>query len=187
MQSMLPSQVKLFTETGGMFTKHTPKTRKDCLMTLIMVRKKHLVEPKGSSYPTLQVWQQKQEVQWVLLALDVSGLRKASISNQVQTGLNWCFFFSTILLNKKKVDVHRIPQASELISSPLTFTTLGGRHFLQPRHPPTLERKLRHGCSCCCSVAKSCLTLQPPGLQQARFLCPPLSQGVCSNSYSLSW
>lgn len=48
---MLPSQVKPFTETGGMFTKHTPKTRKDCLMTLIMVRKKHLVEPNREQLP----------------------------------------------------------------------------------------------------------------------------------------
>ena len=34
---------------------------------------------------------------------------------------------------------------------------------------------------CCCSVANSCLTLWPHGLQQASFLCPPLSPGVCSN------
>ena len=29
-------------------------------------------------------------------------------------------------------------------------------------------------------------SLQPHGLQHIRFLCPPLSPGVCSNSYSLS-
>ena len=37
----------------------------------------------------------------------------------------------------------------------------------------------------CCSVAKSCLTLQPRGLQHARLPCPSLSPGVCSNSCSL--
>ena len=49
---------------------------------------------------------------------------------------------------------------------------------------------LTHGCIrslCCYSVAKSCLTLQPHGLQHARPLCPPLSPWVCSNSYPLSW
>ena len=30
-------------------------------------------------------------------------------------------------------------------------------------------------CCCSCSFAKSCLTLQPHGLQHARLLCPPLS------------
>ena len=45
-------------------------------------------------------------------------------------------------------------------------------------------------CMCnvfCCSVAKSCLTLRPHGLQYARLLCPPLSPGVCSNSCPLRW
>ena len=40
--------------------------------------------------------------------------------------------------------------------------------------------------TCCCSVAKSCPTLQPHGLQNTRLLCPPLSHGVCSNSHPLS-
>ena len=41
----------------------------------------------------------------------------------------------------------------------------------------------------CCSVTKykSCPTLQPHGLQYAKFFCPPLSPGVCSNSCLLSW
>ena len=34
---------------------------------------------------------------------------------------------------------------------------------------------------CCCSVAKSCLTLWPHGLQHAKLPCPSLSPGVCSN------
>ena len=40
---------------------------------------------------------------------------------------------------------------------------------------------------CCCSVTKSCLTLQPHGLQHTRLLCPPLSPRVCSDSCPLSW
>lgn len=51
MKSMLPNKVKPFTAMGGMFTKCTPKTRKDCLMTSIMVRKKHLVEPNREQLP----------------------------------------------------------------------------------------------------------------------------------------
>ena len=39
--------------------------------------------------------------------------------------------------------------------------------------------------SCCCSVAQSCLTLWPHGLQHARPPCPS-SPGVCSNSCQLS-
>ena len=39
----------------------------------------------------------------------------------------------------------------------------------------------------CCSVTKLCPTLQPHGLQHARFFCPPLAPGVCSNSCLLSW
>ena len=39
---------------------------------------------------------------------------------------------------------------------------------------------------CCCSVTKSCPTLWPHGLQQARFSCALVSPGVCSNSCPLS-
>ena len=39
---------------------------------------------------------------------------------------------------------------------------------------------------CCCSVAKSCRTLRPYGLQHTRLPCPPPSSGVCSNSCPLS-
>ena len=39
---------------------------------------------------------------------------------------------------------------------------------------------------CVVSDAKSCLALQPRGLQHIRSLCPPLSPGVCSNSCPLS-
>ena len=38
----------------------------------------------------------------------------------------------------------------------------------------------------CCSAAKSCLTLRPPGLQHARLPCPSLSPGVCRNSCASS-
>ena len=39
----------------------------------------------------------------------------------------------------------------------------------------------------CCSVAKSCPTLRPHGLQHARLPCPSLSPRVCSHSCLLSW
>ena len=38
----------------------------------------------------------------------------------------------------------------------------------------------------CCSVAKSCLTLWPHGLQHIRLPCPSLFPRVCSNSCPLS-
>ena len=43
-----------------------------------------------------------------------------------------------------------------------------------------------HYCCCSCSVTQSCLTLQPHGLQHARFSCPSPSPRACSNSCSLS-
>ena len=42
-------------------------------------------------------------------------------------------------------------------------------------------------CCCCFSVAMSCQTLRPHGLQHARLPCPSLSPGVCSNSCPFSW
>ena len=41
-------------------------------------------------------------------------------------------------------------------------------------------------CCCCCSVAQSCPTLQPHGLQHARPPCPSPTPGVYSNSCPLS-
>ena len=41
-------------------------------------------------------------------------------------------------------------------------------------------------CCCCCSVAQSCPTLQPHGLQHARLPCSSLPPRVCSNSCPLS-
>ena len=38
---------------------------------------------------------------------------------------------------------------------------------------------------CCCSVAKSCPTLRPHGLQHAQLPCPPLSPSVCSDFVSI--
>ena len=40
---------------------------------------------------------------------------------------------------------------------------------------------------CCCSVAKSCLTLRRHGPQHARLPCPSPSPGTWSNSCPLSW
>ena len=49
-----------------------------------------------------------------------------------------------------------------------------------------LATKISNDC-CYCSVAKSCLTLQPHGLQHTRLLCPSLAPGVGSNLCPLSW
>ena len=38
----------------------------------------------------------------------------------------------------------------------------------------------------CCSVAQSCPTLRPHGLQHARLPCPSPTPGACSNSHPLS-
>ena len=48
-----------------------------------------------------------------------------------------------------------------------------------------ITEELLVGIFCCCSVTKSCLTLQPHALQQARFLRSPLSPRVCSDSCPL--
>ena len=41
-------------------------------------------------------------------------------------------------------------------------------------------------CTCCCSFAKSCLTLQPHGLQHTRLPCSSPTPGVYPNSCPLS-
>ena len=38
----------------------------------------------------------------------------------------------------------------------------------------------------CCLIPKSCLTLQPHGLQHAKLTCPSLSPRICSDSYPLN-
>ena len=44
------------------------------------------------------------------------------------------------------------------------------------------------GICCCCSIAKSCLTLcDPVDKQHIKLPCPSLSPGACSNSCPLSW
>ena len=48
------------------------------------------------------------------------------------------------------------------------------------------ENQSNDGVLCCCWVTKSYLTLWPHELQHARFPCPSLFPGVCSNSCSLS-
>ena len=45
---------------------------------------------------------------------------------------------------------------------------------------------LLHFTVLCCLVPKSCLTLQPRGLQNARLTCPSLSPGICSDSCPLN-
>ena len=49
------------------------------------------------------------------------------------------------------------------------------------------EHGKRHPKDCCCSVAHSCATLRPPGLQHTRLPYPLLSPGDCTNSCAWSW
>ena len=75
-----------------------------------------------------------------------------------------------------------------------SLCTIGhGSHLMYHRTCPATEERIkmtRHTDTmqfyCCCSVAKSCLTLWPHGLQHPRFLCPSPSPGFYSNSCSLS-
>ena len=55
--------------------------------------------------------------------------------------------------------------------------------------PPLPSSWFSRGCShnCCCSVAQSCPTLLPHGLQYSRPPCPSPSPKVCQSSCSLHW
>ena len=55
-----------------------------------------------------------------------------------------------------------------------------------PYYVPLYSSNRKWGEVCCCSVAKSCLTLRTHGLQHTRLPCPSLSPRVCSNSCSLT-
>ena len=58
----------------------------------------------------------------------------------------------------------------------------------QTTHRGKWKKRFLKLASCyCCSVAKSCPTLWPHELQDARLPCPSLSPGVCSNSCPLNW
>ena len=50
-------------------------------------------------------------------------------------------------------------------------------------HPVKLSTSRHH----CPLAAKLCTTLGDPWLRHTRFLCPPLSPRICSNSCPLSW
>ena len=54
--------------------------------------------------------------------------------------------------------------------------------MIKMTHSVSLKSLLR---ACCCLVIKSCLTLQPHGLQHNRLCCPSLSLRICSNSFPL--
>ena len=51
---------------------------------------------------------------------------------------------------------------------------------------PAPNMNLHDAILCCCSVTKSCLTLQPHRLQHIRLPCPSPSPRACSNSGPLS-
>ena len=56
------------------------------------------------------------------------------------------------------------------------------------QHPFThIQLDMLSQIRCCCSVTKSCSTLQSHELQHTRLPCPSLSPRVFSNSWPLSW
>ena len=59
-------------------------------------------------------------------------------------------------------------------------------HVSGPLPPTELLSQFSWDC-CCCSVAQSCPTLLPHGLQHVRLPCPSPSPTVCSSSCPLSW
>ena len=63
---------------------------------------------------------------------------------------------------------------------------LGGRHSRKKRSYLQMLDKVWDFCCCPCSVAQSCPTLWPHGLQHARLPYPSPSPGACSNSCLLS-
>ena len=58
-------------------------------------------------------------------------------------------------------------------------------HFSFPEYTQGVPEFPKGVFCCCCSVAKSCLTLCD-SMDCTRFLCPPVASGVCSNSHPLS-
>ena len=75
-----------------------------------------------------------------------------------------------------KADRHHLPSLQEIKRTNLLSLSFPCHHQMQHNFAS----------SCCCSVAKSCLTLRPCGLQHPRLPCPSLSPGVCSNPCPLS-
>ena len=57
-------------------------------------------------------------------------------------------------------------------------------NWTQPRKE-SVSLEVGHRDFLCCSVAMSCPTLRPHGLQHATLPCPSLSPGACSNSCPL--
>ena len=102
-----------------------------------------------------------------------------------------CFMWTLIGLLALKRPVEMIwPRDPHEVSAPLqedmqeplrgsewfAYLTKRGSGFLKTeKHSPPVSW-------CCCLVSKSCLTLQPHGLQHARLPCPSLSPRVCSDS-----
>ena len=86
-------------------------------------------------------------------------------SGQSRRGCGWCL---------GRFEAWMIQSHSSYVEA-LTARTLEHNRFWRCN--------LRSGC---CSVAQSCPTLPPHGLQHVRFSCPSPCPGVCSNSCPLS-
>ena len=70
--------------------------------------------------------------------------------------------------------------------SSLCGEKFGQRNDYVKREKKSITSVVDSICYCCCSVSKSCPTLQPHGLQHARLPWPPVSPWICSDSCPLS-
>ena len=75
-----------------------------------------------------------------------------------------------------------------VLSGGLSFFYLHSSKYMALNHGSVIAgHRAGTARDACRSVAKSCPTLRPHGRQHMRFLCPPLSPEVCSNSCPSSW
>ena len=82
----------------------------------------------------------------------------------------WIYICKEILYDKKGRSIHEIAKKRE--QNPQYWISLHGLHLVLHQFS---------------SVAQSCPTLQPHGLQHTRSPCPSPTPGVYSNSSPLSW
>ena len=110
-----------------------------------------------------------------------SPLQCSCLENPMDRGAWWA---SVHVITKSRTQLRGWTQKSFLLSSGLqffwdhlvlwlSFWTESLPNRIQPASLP---------CCCCYSVAKSCLTLQPHGLQHARLPCLSPTSRACSNS-----
>ena len=97
-----------------------------------------------------------------------------------------CILFSNlcILLGNRQLNSH----TRQRLPTPYPFSLYNRLYYCKESQCAQLENyisqhPLQTGMTLLfCSVAKSCLSLRPHGLQHTRLPCPSLSPGVCFNS-----